>query len=449
MKWVKRIWRHLPPELWGLWLAAIVTRLPGLSFPKATVFDEIYFKGYPSHYFTHHYYFDPHPPLGKELIAGWAKLWHMTPAAMTTPPGTPLRVLIALFAIAIVPLVYGIVRRLSGSRLAAGLAGLIVAIDTGLIVEGRLVLMDSILLAFGLGAIYTALRWRDNPRWYWLVSTGLLIGAVGSVKWTGLAPALIAVLIMAWSGLQRRLSLVKMGARVLAVLAIGFALYVAVFAVHFALLRQSGPDDDFMSAKFQSTLIGSPYYNPGTHMSFWSKFSELNHTMYGVNADFTATHPYGSPWYNWPVMKRPIYYWQGTLQNDSKQGNIYFIDNPISLWLGSASVLVAAAVLARPRWRRALGKTAPAVALLLFAYLVNWLPFAKISRVMFQYHYLFAFIFSIMLLGILVSRMKDRRWAIGLATVIVAVSVFYAPWVYGWQLTEHQLDARVWFSTWR
>jgi dolichyl-phosphate-mannose-protein mannosyltransferase len=448
---LKHLWRKLPAELWGLWAIALLTRLPGLTFPKSIVFDEVYFTKYPAQYFTHHYYFDPHPPLGKELIAGWAKLWHMNPASMMAPGSTTLRILIALFGVAIVPLVYGIVRRLSGSRLSAALAGLIVAIDMGLIVEARLVLMDSILLAFGLGAIYAALRWRDNPRWYWLVATGLLIGAAGSIKWTGLAPALIALLIMAWSGLQRRLSLVKMSARVLSALAIGFALYVAVFAVHFALLRQSGPDDDFMSAKFQSTLVGSPMYNPNVHMSFWSKFVELNHTMYGVNADFTATHPYGSSWYNWPIMRRPIYYWEGDTAVSGKQGNIYFIDNPISLWLGSASVVIAAAALAVPRWRRRLGKTlVPATALLLFAYLVNWLPFAKISRVMFQYHYLFAFIFSIMLLSVLVGRLKQRRRvAISLAVVLTLVSLFWAPLVYGWQMTPRQLDDHIWFSSWR
>ena len=35
--------------------------------------------------------------------------------------------------------------------------------------------------------------------------------------------------------------------------------------------------------------------------------------MYFYNSTLKATHPYSSKWYQWPLNKRPIWYW-------SKQG---------------------------------------------------------------------------------------------------------------------------------
>jgi hypothetical protein len=55
---------------------------------------------------------------------------------------------------------------------------------------------------------------------------------------------------------------------------------------------------------FQSTLKGNPSYTLGAHMSFFDKFTELNAEMYRANQTLTATHPYGSRWYTWPLEQR-------------------------------------------------------------------------------------------------------------------------------------------------
>src|ERR1051326_619189 len=47
--------------------------------PNMTVFDEVHFGKFISAYFTHEYYFDIHPPLGKLMLAGWGWLWGFKP----------------------------------------------------------------------------------------------------------------------------------------------------------------------------------------------------------------------------------------------------------------------------------------------------------------------------------------------------------------------------------
>lgn len=46
-------------------------------------------------------------------------------------------------------------------------------------------------------------------------------------------------------------------ARAIGLIAIPFVIYLSFFYVHFALLTQSGPGDNFMSPDFQETLAGN------------------------------------------------------------------------------------------------------------------------------------------------------------------------------------------------
>src|SRR5438045_2883656 len=86
-------WR---PELIALIVVAFATRTWSLFYPNAVVFDEVYFKAFAAHYLDHRYYFDIHPPLGKLIIAGYAHLSGLTPAAMLNGTAVGLRVLPAI-----------------------------------------------------------------------------------------------------------------------------------------------------------------------------------------------------------------------------------------------------------------------------------------------------------------------------------------------------------------
>ena len=458
--YAKRFWVKYPPELAILLIGSILTRLVGLGSPNATVFDEVYFKQFASGYFTHQYYFDIHPPLGKLILAGWAKLIGVNAATITQPPATGLRLLVALAGISIVLLVYGIVRRLTGSRLAATLAGLAIMLDGVFIVEARFVLVDSLLVAFGMGAIYAAVRWQERHKALWLVLAGLLAGCSVSIKWTGLTALVVvlALLLKGWEEAHRNWK--QRLAQFAAVIGLAAIIYLGSFWLHFALLTHSGPGDAFMSPAFQSTLIGNPYYRPYDRLSFWSKFEQLNVEMYHANATLTATHPYGSKWYTWPLELRPVYYWEGAVQANGSQGNIYLFGDPLIWWAATASTLLGLIIssCSRPSFRKRYKAIMAALSLFIFAYLLNWLPFATITRVMFLYHYLFAFIFSVMIMATLVTTLPvNPDWkrsprhlvAIGLIVVMVGGFLYFAPLTYGWPLSPAAHQARVWLSTWR
>src|SRR3989344_9156828 len=70
--------------LLGLGLA---THFIFFSHPNQTVFDEVHFGKFISGYYTREYFFDIHPPLGKLMIAGFAKLFDFQPGFAFTDIG--------------------------------------------------------------------------------------------------------------------------------------------------------------------------------------------------------------------------------------------------------------------------------------------------------------------------------------------------------------------------
>ena len=460
MKFFSRLVRY--PEIWVLSGLALVTRLWQLGLPPAIVFDEVYFRQFAASYLTNTYFFDIHPPLVKLFFAGIASLANLSPEQINDTSGLILRYLPAIAGALLVPLVYIILRQLRLGRRIATLGAALILLDNALLVESRFILMDSVLLLAGFGALsaYLALRARrGNWRWLWITILALLIGVLISIKWTGFAVA--GLIGFAWlaEGIVKRLNWQRMLGEAAVIVLIVPTIYIGSFMLHFNLLNHSGEGDAYMSEKFQSTLIGNPKYNESARMAFWDKFVELNTQMYTAQNTLKGVeHPYASKWYTWPLELRTVYYWQGETSKEGLQGNIYLLGNPI-VWILSIIGVISALVvwLVRPRL---LGARRNLVAFLLVGYGINFVPFAFIDRPMFLYHYLFAFIFAILLLCVMVSIIFDWQahrygkrvvnqtfWAL-----IVAIALgflYFLPLSYGWPLSAADLQQRMWLPGWR
>ncbi|MDB5183823.1 MAG: phospholipid carrier-dependent glycosyltransferase [Candidatus Saccharibacteria bacterium] len=462
-KWQRRLFRY--PEIWVLCALALLTRLWQLDFPRAIVFDEVYFRQFASDYLNGHFFFDIHPPLVKLVFAGIGALFHLGASGVADgdPGGWILRALPALAGAALVPLMYVIIRQLGLGRRMAAFGALLVLCDNALLVESRFVLMDSLLLLAGMGALSSYLQLRRTKkglyRWLWVIATAVLLGTLVSTKWTGLAIAGLIFFTWIIDGVLRKIQWQQLIAEGAAALAIIATIYIGCFAVHFALLTHSGDGDAFMSQKFQSTLVGNENYKASAKMSLWDKIVEYNAEMYSAqNSLESVTHPYASRWYSWPFETRSVYFWQGEAQKDGSQGNIYLLGNPAVWWLSAVGMFTALGVwLLKPAW---LGKRRRLVAFLLTGYALNFVPFTFITRPMFLYHYLFALLFSMLVTVVMLSllftwqREKYGRRAVtqtywALVVIIVLGFINFIPLSYGWPMTPDDLQMHMWLPSWR
>ena len=459
--------RPKTPELPLLTALSALLHFWHLFTPNAVVFDEMHYKHFAGHYLDGTHYFDVHPPFVKLLYAAVAWLAGVPANTMLGPaPVTILRVIPAFCGTLFVPLAYIILRQLGASRRVATLAGVAVLCENALLVDTRFALIEPIMICAALGAmsLYLAARRRNGlQRWALLAASTLLAGLAMTSKWTGasgLAVVLAAWAYDMWRESRRVPRIVGEGALLVA---IPVAVYVATFAIHFALLRRTGVDQSFMSIAFRRTLIGGPQYDSTARMSLWAKLRDVHRAIRIGNRQLEyVTHPASSPWYTWPIMKHPIGMWENDAVASGRKQMIILLGNPVVWWgalLGTLAALAALARMARrklttPEQRYGLGFLAGAFA-------INYVPFMFIWRLMYLYHYLFALLVLVLLAAFAVgtvagwneggddmllrfSSRRSRRAYLAIVALIVIGFLYFLPFTYGWPLSQRAYDQRFW-----
>ena len=480
--------KHLPIAI--IITASLITHFLFFGQPRETVFDEVHFGKFISGYFTHEYFFDIHPPLGKLMISGMGYISDFKPGFSFAEIGQQfpdrhylwLRLLPTLAGTLLPIVIFYLILQLGMSRLAAFTGGMLVVLENALLVQSRFILLDSFLLLFGFLALLFYFRYKNLNQYskfhilnyIFLFLAGFFAALAVSVKWTGatfLAIIIILEIIRCrfFPRSYLKATLIK---NMLFFVVLPLTVYFLIFALHFSLLSKSGPGDAFMTPKFRKNLIGSTdSKNPEIKaLNLFQKFNELNLQMYKSNATLTASHPYSSKWYSWPFMIRPIYYWNeadATTNNQQPATNkvesrIYFLGNPVIWWASTVAMFFLIINLIPSIFRLVMSwvlkkshdianreiKTLPV--LLAGAYLLNLLPFIGIKRAMFLYHYTIGLVFATIALVYLIDQLpRKKKTAFAVLLIASATAfVFFAPLTYGLPLTEKSYNLRVWLQSW-
>lgn len=409
-------------------LLSALVHFVALSQPRDVVFDEVHFGRFVTAYCCNHEnIFDIHPPHGKLLIAAGAKVLgyrggfdfehigqlypdHVTPAALRFMP--------ALAGFFIPLIAFGLLRQLGTSPLFAFVGALALLLDNALVLQSRVIALDSMLIVATLGSIsaYLAARGRDKAVFGWLILSGALAGLAIGVKFTGLA-ALGIVGLLVIAELVRAKSIRELGSvvvRGLTILGAAAVVYALGWAMHYVLLVNPGP--------------GDVWQRPSGNMV--RDAIEMHQIMFDANYNLNATHPYSSEWWGWMSMYKPVFYWQG-----GSDRLLYFIGNPVVWW--GAAVLFLSGLFHTLLVKK---KVSGPLAVLLLAYAVSFAPFVGVPRALFLYHYLTPMIFSL-LFGIVWADQYVRsqgsyekhRSRIAIIAIILIIFGFitYSPLTYG------------------
>ncbi|KAG9261871.1 protein O-mannosyl-transferase 1 [Astyanax mexicanus] len=258
---------------------SFLTRLSGIQFPKAVVFDEVYYGQFLSLYMKRVFFIDESgPPFGHMILALGGYLggfdgnfvWNRIGAEYTSNvPVWTLRVIPALAGSLCVPLGYLLMVELGFTHLTALGASVLLLLENSLIVQSRFMLLESVLIFFLLLAVVSYLRFYNAPnnslcRWLWLILSGASCAFAVGLKYMGLFTYLLLLGLAAvhtWHVIgDKTLSNVSfycyVVARFLALVVLPVVMYLGFFYVHLTLLYHSGPHDQMMSSAFQASLEG-------------------------------------------------------------------------------------------------------------------------------------------------------------------------------------------------
>lgn len=153
--------------------------------------------------------------------------------------------------------------------------------------------------------------------------------------------------------------------------------------------------------------------------------AELTASMYRYHDTLRVAHAASSPWWAWPLDLKPVWFYQDSFPALGGQwtGAIYDGGNALSRWIGVAGTIW----LAREAWRRRSWGLASALVL----YLALWLPWARIDRAAFQYHYYPSSQLGLIGLALLLADVRRgsdaaaRLLRRALAAIIVAVPALW------------------------
>ena len=364
---------------------------PGRSnYRNSMYFDEIY-HGRTAYEFLHGLtsYENTHPPLGKILIAAGVAVFGMNPFGW--------RIIGVLFGIAMVPFVYLFARRLTDRTSAAALACVLFSFDFMHLSQTRIATIDVyitffVILMYFFMYSYCKRSFYDTP----LSKTFLPLGICGicmglgiASKWTGMyAGAGLAVLFFATlyrryqeyryakadpegetNGISHRRILERFLPCTRKTILFCVCFFVMIPAAIYLL----------------SYLPFRDYSDNG----LFARMLENQATMFNYHSTLDATHPYSSPWYQWPVIARPIWYFSGQPGETLREG-ISAFGNPLVWWAGIPAFLYMIL-----RWAKERDRTA---AFLCIGYLAQYLPWVFVTRITFIYHYFPSVVFVVLMI---------------------------------------------------
>jgi dolichyl-phosphate-mannose--protein O-mannosyl transferase len=245
-------------------------------------------------------------------------------------------------------------------------------LDNALTVQTRIIALDGLLLVSEFGALAAFLAAggaQGGKRTFWYVLTGVLGGLAVGTKFTGLAIVILLGIMIAWKIFTERQ--VRQWVLPVIVMALSaFLVYGIGWIAHYQLLPNPGPGDDWQI----------PTGN------IWADTIDMHQKMLSANYNLTATHPDASPWWTWPMMRTPVYYWQGV------NAAMYFLGNPVVWWGGALLFIVVILDLLLGKQRQRI----PFLWVAIVGYLVSLAPLMRIPRALFLYHYLTPLLFSLL-----------------------------------------------------
>ncbi len=142
----------------------------------------------------------------------------------------------------------------------------------------------------------------------------------------------------------------------------------------------------------------------------------LTGEMYRYHNNLTAAHAASSPWWAWPLNLKPVWFYQGSFAGNTAAA-IYDAGNVVIWWMGIPAMAFVA--------YQAFKRRSLALALILIAFLAQWISWARIDRAAFQYHYYTSLPFVVMALAYFAAEVwhgaSRRTWLFARVAAAVAL----------------------------
>ncbi len=456
-----------------LLIISIFTVFNGYDQPSKLFWDENYHISSAQKYQAGIFFMEPHPPLGKLLIALGEELLDANEddhVFLDTDYGKDLpddfnfagyRFFPTLLG-TLCPLLLFLLLKRHVPVWGAFLFGFFMATENAFLVQARSAMLESTQLFFILcfliscSCLFTA-KTAGRSRLTWLLLSGLSLAAVMGTKVNGIVLFIPAALLLLTG--PKKIS------------SIGFfsvafmTCYLLIWSIHTGIATEVNnklPDAGFYKASeaYKADLLSHGEISAGFFRKVYDHLMFLPHYTKGVpELNFCKPEENGSPWYWWPVGGKSIRYRYDSNGDFTKY--LYLAVNPVGWLLSFAGVLIGLSLSFSGLISKLEISSVKLNIIRTFAF--TWIAYigmaAMSGRVLYLYHYFIPLIFGWIMLALTLSEVRQIAGfylpkvlkASMLAAVIFLQSFtfyYFAPLTYYLPLTEKQIMSRNWLSLW-
>ena len=440
------------------------------SWWNSTYFDEIYHARTAYEFLQGSVpYETSHPPFGKVLMSAFVAIFGMTPFGW--------RFAGALAGILMLPGMYLIAKQLTKKTWPAFVAISVMSLDCMHLTQTQIATIDSFPVLFILFAYFFMLRFiqtdfmkeKLSSSLVPLAFSGLFMGFSIASKWIGIyAGAGLAVLFFWHCARVIRLERSsKDQARIFDIHSdvIRRTMIICLWCVLFFVLVPL--------AIYLLSYIPYMAYNAKRIHSLTDYIREVWNAQVGMfnyhsTPNLGMDHPFYSPWWEWPVIGKPMYYAanQYLPENTSVHHSIFCFGNPV-IWFGGLAALAVCAIrfIMDKRYRIAGSNRVwhtgsiscdPCYVFLFIGILAQYLPWVLVPRGTYIYHYFASLPF--LMLSVAQSfngykTEKEKYFKIFAGIYIAVAAVFFIllfPYASGLNVSDTWLDIgrrflRIWY----
>lgn len=361
------------------------------TFRDSTYFDEIYHgrTAYEMTLDVYNYEWT-HPPLGKYIISMGVRAFGMCPFGW--------RIMGTLFGIGMLPILYLFAKRMFKETWIATLTTILFAADFMHFTQTRIATIDVfvtffIILMYYFMYQYTRMNFYDAPLWKTfipLLFSGICMGLGCACKWPGVYAG-IGLAIIFFVTMFRR-----------------FMEYRKAW-MHPKETTDGIANEDIISSFWKKAwktigfcciafmlipgliyLLSYIPFNNGTDDNLFWKMIHNQIDMWNYHSKLDAEHPFSSNWYEWIIIKRPIWYYTKSL-GGTIQENISAFGNPLVWWAGIPALLYMIYRMFKYDDRKS--------TFLVTAYFAQLIPWMGVTRCTFIYHYFPSVPFVVLMTG--------------------------------------------------
>ncbi len=407
------------------------------TYMGGTYFDEIYYVRSAEQYLNLQVPYEwTHPPLGKLIIAYGISVFGFNPFGW--------RIMGVIFATLMIPLIYGLGKKLHGTWIGGFASAFLLAFDCMHFTMARISTVDTYVVFFSLASqlfflIYLKKVLKDGWKTPVLpLFLAVLFFALGfSTKWFVLYGFAGQLVLLAALRLKEVSKLKKgLADKVYAFTDRPFAVVLG-FLLLSVLVYFLTYIPDMIAGRTLAGVIS------------------LQGSMYNYHATLTATHPFSSPWWTWPLMLKPLWLYVSYLPNNVTS-TITLMGNPLVWWVGFAcligiSVFALVKIVASAGKRLIQNVGLPAVFIITF-FFFQWIPYMLISRVTFIYHFYLNVPFLSLATAYFISKYWSSKWpklaALAYFAGVVALFALFYPVISGAPASNAFIDSLKWLNGW-